>query len=305
MTPSLTNRSSLRTIVAFCLTVGFGFHTVQAQPKKPLRFGFLDYAFTDVSVEDTKVAINLYIQKLLGETHFEPNTIVYQNFDNLYRAVREQTVEMASLSGTDFLKIAPDSLLVPSFTKSYEDGAIYDTYVLLVHKDNATTSLKDLRNTAIRLDKKIDLISIWLNVMLAENNLPEATSFFKKITYDDRPAQSVLAVFFKQSEACVVTRRVFQVLSELNPQISKNLVPILESPQYIPGILCFHAKLPPLDQEILYHAALSFGDSQEGKQVLNLFKTREVVPFKYDFLETIVNLLSRYELYYGRHQSKP
>jgi len=300
MKPNQTNRDSLRAIVVLCLIIGFSFCNVFAQSKKPLRFGFLDYAFTDVSVEDTKVAINLYIQKLLGKTHFEPKTIVYQNFDNLYKAVRDQTVEMASLSGTDFLKIAPDSLLIPSFTKSYEDGSIYDTYVLLVHKDNATTTLKDLQNTAVRLDKKVDLISIWINVMLAENNLPKATSFFQKITYDDRPAQSVLAVFFKQSEACIVTRRVFQILSELNPQISKDLVPVLESPQYIPGILCFHAKLPPPDQEVLYQAALSFGNSQEGKQVLNLFKTKEVVPFEYEFLETIVNLLSRYEHYYGR-----
>lgn len=47
---------TLVTTLLICICLG----NSQALPKKLVRIGFLEYAVFDVSIEDTKVAINLY-----------------------------------------------------------------------------------------------------------------------------------------------------------------------------------------------------------------------------------------------------
>lgn len=275
------------------------FFKTSAQEKEPLRMGFLDYAFNAASIQDTKVAVNLYIQKLLEDTRYQSQTVVFQNIEDLRQALKNETIEMASVSGIDFLRLQPDSLVIPISIRTYEDDTILDAYTLLVHKDQGWSSLADLRNKHVRFPPKETLIEMWLDVALAENNLPKATVFFGTVTKDPRPSQSVLSVFFKQADACIVTTRTYNTISQLNPQISQSLVSIAQSPEYLPGMLCFHTKLASEDQEILRQATFNFDNSEEGRQVLKLFKTKQILPFEQIYLKTILELMAKHQKHYG------
>lgn len=170
---------------------------------------------------------------------------------------------------------------------------------MLVHKDASLTALSDLQNRHIHFPQKQTIGTIWLDVLLAQNNLPRAKQFFHKISPDQRPSQSVLAVFFKKADACIITTRSFQIISELNPQISQILTPIALSPEYLPGLSCFNKKVPLSYREILEQAAVNLGNDTAGQQVLKLFKTKKIIMFKPEYLETIEELLTQHKKYYG------
>jgi ABC-type phosphate/phosphonate transport system substrate-binding protein len=277
------------------------FNPIHAQSEETvtLRVGFLEYTIFDVSLEDTRVAINLYLEKVLKGTRFEPETVFFQNIADLRQALQNHTIEMASISSIDFLRLSSQSPLVPSTIRVSEDNSVFNTYTLLVHKDKNWSSLADLQNAHIRFLQKEPISAIWMDVMLAENKLPKAPQFFKKVTKDERASKAVLSVFFNQADACIVTTRNFQIMSELNPQIAQALTSIALSPEYLPGLLCFHKEFSLSDREVLEHATLGLANTEEGKQVLKLFKTKKVIKVTPAHLETISQLLAQYEKYYG------
>ena len=51
-----------------------------------------------------------------------------------------------------------------------------------------------------------------------------------RIKEAQKPSQALMPVFFRQADACVASRHYFEVNSELNPQIQRELMSISNSP---------------------------------------------------------------------------
>ena len=274
-------------------------HPIQADEPIPLHIAFMDYTFAEVSKEDTKVAVDFYLQKLLYNTGNKPFAMIFSELDVLKQALQNKDVLMASMSTPDFLRLAPDSLLKPILTRVKTNGDISDTFVILVHKNKNWTALQDLKNPSVRIQQNDILAKYWLQVALARAQHPQALQFFSAIEQDVRPSQSILSVFFGKSDVCVVNTAVFEAMSQLNPQIAQKLVPILTSPKFLTGFLCTHVEMPIERQDVITKASLALSQSEDGRQVIRLFKTKEIVPFQDAYIKTVVDLFDQHKKYYG------
>ncbi|MGA1197596.1 MAG: phosphate/phosphite/phosphonate ABC transporter substrate-binding protein [Candidatus Latescibacterota bacterium] len=286
-------------IILILFLLGGSTPYAQTDEQMPLPIGFMDYTFSGISKEDTQVAVDFYLQKLFKHTGNIPKAISFNDIEVLRQSLKNKDVLMATLSATDFLRLQPDSLLQPLIVRITKDGSFFDRYVVLVHKNKQWSSLEDLENASLRVQANNDLISKWIQVELAQKKRPSATQFFDTITQDLRPSQSVLAVFFGKSDACIVNTSVFETMSQLNPQISQQLVPIITSPEFLTGFLCAHTDMDPNRKKILTESTLALSQSEDGRQVIRLFKTQDVTLFQESYFKTVLELFDQYKKYYG------
>ena len=139
---------------------------------------------------------------------------------------------------------------------------------------------------------------MWVDGLLASEELPAKEQHFGSITEKENSTEALLPVFFKQSGACVVTRGCFETMKELTPQIGRDLVVLAESPHYISTVICLRRGCDP-ELGTKMRSVLSFlHEDLVGKQILMILGIKEFQPYKSDSIESVRSLFEKY----GDHQ---
>jgi ABC-type phosphate/phosphonate transport system substrate-binding protein len=105
-----------------------------------------------------------------------------------------------------------------------------------------------------------------------------------------------MPVFFRQADACVVTRHIFNLTSEMNPQIGRELVPIARMSKLSQGIISIDRRLPEEIKDKIRQAFLTLPESPDGKQLLMLFQVSRMVPFRPEYLDATEALFAEHQL---------
>ena len=92
------------------------------------------------------------------------------------------------------------------------------------------------------------------------------------ITPKDKVSAVVLPVFFRAADACLVTRQGFRTMSELNPQVGRQLREIAASPPLLPTVTCIRADYEPTIREIAVEAIREAGKNPASQQLLTVFQ---------------------------------
>ena len=103
-----------------------------------------------------------------------------------------------------------------------------------------------------------------------------------------------MPVFFRQADACIVTRQVFELSAELNPQLGKQLTAIARIDNLAPGIIVIDRRLPDDIRQKIRQTLLTLHEAPDGQQLLMLFQVRKLVPFKPEYLKATEALFSEY-----------
>lgn len=273
-------------------------NSVSAQPEIPLRFGFMPETFSEVSVADTKVAIEVYMAKIFQNTQFVPKAIIFQNVEDLKQALSHHTIDMVTLTALDYVQNSFDSILKPAIVSVSPDNTVLDTYILLCHKNKKWSDLSNLRNAHLQFSKTDQLVSIWLDVQLAQSGYPKSKDFLSKKTLTETPAQAILSVFFGQADACIIDTRIFRAMSELNPQIATTLLPLAQSPGLLFRFFAFHKATPNAIIQEVQDNAVKLAETTDGQKILRIFKIYKLIKYHPQYIKSIHNLVKDYNHYY-------
>ena len=106
------------------------------------------------------------------------------------------------------------------------------------------------------MSSRASLAPVWSETILAREGLGSASGFYGQITTASKISQAVLPVFFRQLDACVVTRSGFETMVELNPQVGRQLKVLASSPPVVPVVFCFRASYDsPIRAKVLEEIA--------------------------------------------------
>lgn len=270
----------------------------QAPDLESLVIGFSSGTLANVDPRDAKAATKIWADMILRRkgAKGESGAIIFSNLSGLEGAVREGSVDLVFLLPQEFLKIRNRIPIVPIVISTSHKG-LFEQFVLLVRKDSPAETAWDLRNKQINVEtiQKGTLPLMWLETLLMQEiNGAGAERPFASIKATRKPSQTVLPVFFKQADGCIVSRDAFDTMVELNPQLGKELKVIASSPPYISSVGClrkdFHAK----------HGALIAGElgllheDPQGRQLLTMFHKGKLVPFEEPYLENVAAVLKRH-----------
>jgi ABC-type phosphate/phosphonate transport system substrate-binding protein len=240
-----------------------------------IRIGFSVATFSDVNENDALAALKVWARVLAKERGIptDPVPRVLSGVDSISQAVRGKRVDALALPIDEYWKLR-DEMDPRVFIGGVNEGKATEEYVLLVHRESGISRLADLggRSLATFRNSRMCLGILWLDVRLVESGFGRVAEFCQ-LAQVPTLSKAVLPVFFRQIDACVVTRRGFNTMNELNPQIGQRLQVLASSPEMVPGGFCFRRDYNDPTRERIIKELGEMMATPAGAQVLTLFQS--------------------------------
>ena len=272
-------------------------------PSPPFRIAFTSSMFADVNENDVRAAVKVWGELIAREQNVptDPDPIIFKNLDATLRSLRGKEVDAVGATMTEYNLLRRNVPFDPIFL-TYNAGRITEQYVLLAHREGAVKTLGDLRGRSLRLhtNPRACLAPLWLDTLLVRQGHPMAARFTDKIYQDSKLSKVVLPVFFRQADACVVTRSGFVTMSELNPQLPRQLAVLAESPEMVPAVFAFRADYRPVFKDRIISGVNGLKRTPAGRQVLTIFHSEDIEEHPASRLDTALELIATHQKAYGR-----
>jgi phosphonate transport system substrate-binding protein len=260
------------------------------------RVGFSANVFRGVYLNDATAAAKVLTEFLLKQykrDYYEVNPPeIFTEIDELRVILKEQEFEVLVMHPSEFIQVKDLDLLEP-IAVSWRNGKPFDSYYLLVNKNSKYQELKDLRNKSILIcSLEGNKAEIWLDHLFKQKKLGSKDRFFSSMKFVDKPLATILPVFFKKVDACLVDESLYNTVSELNPQIRVDLVPIEISQPLAIGMVTIRKNISDLllkDQ--IKEAFLNLHNQEEARQYLTVFRIGKVIEFKEEYLTSTYNIM--------------
>jgi phosphonate transport system substrate-binding protein len=252
--------------------------------------------FKGVNESDARASVKTY-SRLIAEKNRglipDPNPRVCAGVAELTSLLGSGTVNLISLPTQEFPEL-DEKLVTGPILVSVISGSVYEEYLVLVRADSGFKTLSELRGRRVLVLDSLrgSLAECWLEVLLGEQALGLPEEFFSRVTRPPKTALAVLPVFFRQGDACVVTRQGFSLMGELNPQVAKELLILASSPQIVPSLTCFGAGFDPALKERIIAAVTQVHATAAGKQLMAIFQCDCVEEIPLSRLQTTRQLLA-------------
>lgn len=253
--------------------------------------GFSISAFLDVDKDRAQSITGLWTSLVARKWGGSASTRVCSSLSELEKEIRSKKIDLVVLLSAEYLELKGKVPLEPLFVSAKEED-IYDRLILVVRRDSGTRSLSDLKGKTLIQQKGLyaDGRNLWLDTLLMRKGVKDPERFFSKAREVLKPLTAILPVFFRKEDACVVTLRSLQVMAELNPQLSRELLVLEESPPRPSCVLAARKGLTARHRETLQEVLGTLDQSAQGKQLLTLFRMNRLVPFQPEYLVPLEGL---------------
>jgi phosphonate transport system substrate-binding protein len=247
-----------------------------------------------VNEGDARLAMQAWRDAVVRQSGFLVDFHV-STLPNLVRELRDHQLDGFTLTTLEFLDVqnyAGPSLLMD---ESYLSGG--DEYLLLVNEDSNLRTLADLRHKSLNVydNPRMCLAANWLQSLLASSKLGTSEEFFGRPSSLSKLSKVVLPVYFRQIDACLVTRRGFSTMCELNPQLGRKLRVLASSPKLITTFMAFHKDTPTSARQRCEAALVGLHKSVAGQQALTLFESSRLVLTDISALRTTLDLVKTHD----------
>lgn len=258
-----------------------------------------DAASEGVSESDIKAATIAWAETIGAERSLSlhVDVQVFPGAHALDRALREQRVDMATLSTADYLQVdgakSFDALFVESRNQTLDER-----YVVLVRRAGPVKTLADLQQQTVLTftGLRMSLASRWLDQRLTQETGSKRSEWGILLKNETKASACMHKVFFGQAVACLVNARSYATMSELNPQFNRDLVVLAESPSYIPCVIGLRAGYDADIRPDIEQAILEVHRRPRGEQFLRVYKIDQLVALPAGGLESAMALVRETDL---------
>ena len=263
-----------------------------------LNVGYTKSVLSDVDWKDAQVAMDLWVKELskASKNPLYPKSILIDDLPALVRSINDKQVDVLGLSCLDYFKIKDKVNLEPAMV-AIIGGKPSKEFSLITRRDKFS-KLKDLKNGKLLVsdEKPANGVPLmWLDTYLIKQEGLNSRQLFASIKEVDKVSKAVLPVFFKQVDACLVSRSGFDTMVELNPQIGEQLKILATSPGFVLAGVFFRKDFREDIKKLVMDTCMKFCTYPSGRQIVTLFKAEAFAPFKPSYFETLLDLTKEYE----------
>ncbi|MBL0160038.1 MAG: PhnD/SsuA/transferrin family substrate-binding protein [Bryobacterales bacterium] len=153
-----------------------------------------------------------------------------------------------------------------------------EQYVVLVQDKSGIQKLGALpgHRLIVLAARRMCVAAAWLSTLLEEGRHVELERYFSSVTTDTRVSRTVLPVFFGKADACP-TRQEFDTMSELNPQVARDLKAVAQSSPMVVAFYVFRKGYQSVHRESLLKALSGLNNTASGRQLATLFQFEDAV----------------------------
>ena len=262
---------------------------------KEIRLATLQDLYPSVNHHDARMALELIMQKTIVQKSYAYSVQMHfidPSTDNVVDNLQKGGYHFVTLSGLDYFAYRDtlhlDPILIPTKTDQPTE-----TLVLLVRKDQTLSDIaqKPERTLLIENGRSGDLSQLWLDSQLSVGGFPQSENLFTKIRRVKKPGRAVIPVFFDQADACIVTQNAFDILNDLNPQISRQLKVQFRSKGLVRMMICATQKPAPKDIETFVKESVNIEHNPDTQQAMTIIQMKRFLQVHPDDLEATQNLV--------------
>jgi phosphonate transport system substrate-binding protein len=274
-----------------------------------MRLGFSSGVLVDLNESDAKAAIKVWAQRILME-HGIPiptETQVLNGSAAVAGAVRNKLVDGVTMTAEEYRLVGRASMSTNAIVGVCA-GLATEECVLLVRSDSSIGRVDDLRGHSLAFwrNPRASLAPVWFETLLLKSGLGETRQFCGRVIQGTKLSQAVLPVFFRQTDACVVTRRGFQTMTELNPQVGRQLKILASSPAMVPVAFLFRADYSDPARNRIMENVAELHPTGAGQQIFTLFQCDCVEVRPVSALDSALELLAAHaRLVEGANHAEP
>jgi phosphonate transport system substrate-binding protein len=251
--------------------------------------------FTEVNESDARAAMKVWIQTVAKERGIpvDSDSQIYSTVEAAVAGSRTNQVDGFGLTTPEF-EVMSHEIPFGRLATGVRGESTTDSYVLLVRADGGLKNVQGLekRNLIVLRNPRMSLAMIWLDTVLLQKGLKPAREFVDRATFSSKATQVALPVFFRQADACLMTRRSFEVMTELNPQVGKQLRVLAESPALVPSGFAFRADYHSLSREQIVAEMERLAETPAGRQILTLTQADRIEERPRSCLDSALELIA-------------
>jgi ABC-type phosphate/phosphonate transport system substrate-binding protein len=232
----------------------------------------------DVNLADARAAMQTWIKRIQSDLNItiEVDAKVFSSTEEIVRLIRNGKLDAAALSVVEY-RLTGDLLDTSEiYVGAGTSGP--DEYLLLVKSGSGFNRLADLRGHRVGILKapKMCVAPAWLATILDDEHLGPVETFFGPMTWDTKVSRVVLPVFFGQQDACLTSKRGFEMMCELNPQVARSMTVIAASPLLVAIFYAFRKGYQNVSRERFFTVHKNLLSSPAGRQLATLFQFDEL-----------------------------
>ncbi len=270
-------------------------HSLIAKESKiSLHFGYYLPSFSDTDPKDIKISLDFWAKEISKTNNFNLKSYFYKDINKLKADVASKKLDAVTASILILAKDFKPNTFQKGFNAVGQNPQAQNKLLLLVRKGTPYKSLKDLKHKNIARISNHEMEALYLNIKLQESFHQDANQFFKKNIFLKNYAKAILKLFFKKTDAALVTQEAFNLASELNPQIKKRLKIIDSYNVRLRNISLFRKNLPKDIIDKFMSTALKLHLTPRGKQILTIYKADHIISAKASELINIRKLYQKY-----------
>ena len=270
-----------------------------------LRMGYTGSVSQESTSNDIKAGVSVLIRKIAWKYFGKSEAQYYDNTSEMAAALKSGKVQVLCGPPEEFMDLRNRAPLDPILITTSSSSGHETELLLLVRKDRGIHSLLDLKNKTLVMpvqNTSVDsMFKVWIETLLMRDGYSSIDTFFSSLKETRTASRGIMPVFFRQADACVVTRQLFNLAAEMNPQIGRELVPIARLDKLSQGIISVDRRLPEDIRNKIRQAFLTLPESPDGKQLLMLFQVSRIIPFRPEYLSATEELFAEHQRLKSRH----
>jgi phosphonate transport system substrate-binding protein len=260
-----------------------------------VNIGFSSRVFVNVPKEDIRIAVQVLSQKVARKTVGTAESRIYETDSEFERALKTKKLDVLAFTPEEFLQLRGQFPLEPIMVT--ESGKSHELELLLLtRKDSGISRFAELKNTTIALPSETSqfgtIYHSWLENLTMKEGARSVATFLGPLIETHGASQAMMSVFFRKSDACIVSRNAFDISSELNPQLSRDLKVIASIGRLTAGIIAIRQDFPQERKQKVKQALLTLHEDTDGKQMFVLFQLTRLVEFRPEYLKATEALLA-------------
>jgi ABC-type phosphate/phosphonate transport system substrate-binding protein len=226
------------------------------------------------------------------------------DYANAVENINRGNYHFIALTGMDYVDLRRNVSLSPVMVLSKMEEPT-EPLLLIIRKGESLDSIGRKPNSMLMLEAgRVGATArMWLETVLWEQGVKAGIRHFSEILYVQKASRIVLPVFFGKADACVIAASAFELMTDLNPQLGRQLKVEKTSEPLVLMLICATLLADPEDKVIMAREAEEALVDPYTRQALTIVQMKQFFPSKPEYLASTEALFERYQRMVGGYES--
>lgn len=262
------------------------------------NMGVLTDGISNTKDKDYSVAFNILINRVSAKNAIGGEMKSYDNADKMINDFLQHKLDYIMMNPYYFLKNQKRLNKQVAFywsVRKYKKK--FEKMLILAPKDKEIKNVMDLRDKDIMLKDDNFMGKVVLDKALL---MSEKHHGYKEYIHSFIPvkthSRAILQLYFGKTDAAIVPQYAYEFMCEMNPAVEKKVKIIYKTEAiFMPILSMVHSKTPSELIERMKITSKSLHTTEDGKNVLSLFKMTDLDALEYEELQKLREYYEEYE----------